>query len=383
MNRSHSLIAGLSLVFLLMSAAGCKIDDRYNLSNLDTEATIQIPPIPIGNLTPLYLRDFLTLDGEYITTDEHGDYHVSFQTEPFPFYVTVPVVPGEDLSYEFEPVHYEMADLSEMLSAAGQNLVAELPELEIGLSVDSGVPARFYFDAVLETAKGEKALHRYVLDDLPISAGKTDFILNTTGTGDRKDVVYKQIADLDKILSPIPDLLEIKEMEVSATQDQLALMTPGEEYELSGLATVDTPLSFTADSRLDLNLPIEGAEVNLDYVGLKKAVLKMDAVNSIPLAFSAEAHAFDKDGKVIPDISVKTDVPIAAGSTDAPVTTAVTVTLTTGGDLRFSSMILQLSAVSNAQVAGTRLNQRQGLELRNVVLSFPDGVQVTVDLDVL
>ena len=375
-------IAGLLTGVTLLITAGCKIDNRYDLNNLDTESTVfKGATFPIGNLKPVYLRDFLKLDGEYIVTDEIGDYRVRFSTDSFPFYVTAPPVSGQDLTYEFEPLTYEMADLSGMLSDAGQNLVAELSELEIALKVDSSVPAVFSFDAALETAKGSETLHRYVLDDLSVGYGKTEYVLNLTGTGARNDVIYKQIRDIDKILNPLPNALKINDLTVNINQDQLALLEPGKEYEVSGMAAVDTPLSFTADSRLNLSLPIEDAKLNLDVVGLKKAILKLDATSTIPLDFSASVQALDGNGNVIQDISAKTDVPIAGGTIAAPATTAVTVTLTTGGDLRFDGLILQLSAASNPQVAGTHLNQAQGLEFRNLVLSLPDGVQVKLDLN--
>ncbi len=57
------------------------------------------------------------------------------------------------------------------------------------------------------------------------------------------------------------------------------------------------------------------------------------------------------------------------------------MTLTTGGDLRFDGLVLRLSAASNPQVAGTRLNQSQGLEFKDLVLSLPDGIQVKMDLN--
>ena len=194
-------------------------------------------------------------------------------------------------------------------------------------------------------------------------------------------MIYKQIRNIDKILNPIPDALKINELKVSIDKEQLALLEPGTEYEVSGQASVDTPLSFSADSRLDLSIPIEDAKMDLDVVGLKKAVLTMDVTSTIPLDFSAAVQALDGKGNVIQDISAKTDVPIAGGTIAAPVTTAVTVTLTTGGDLRFDGLVLQLSAASNPQVAGTHLNQSQGLDFRNLVLSLPDGVQVKLELN--
>ena len=375
MNRNRIYIAGLLTAATLIVAAGCKVDKSYDLEKLDTESTFgKGTTIKIGSLNPLYLRDFLKLDGEYIVTDENGDYRVRFDTDSFPFSVIAPPAAGQDLSYEFEPLQYDMADLSEMFTDSGQGLVAELPELEVGLHVDSGVPAVFSFDAVLETAKDGKALRQYSLDGLPVTYGKTDYILNLTGNGSRNDVIYKQIRDIDKILSPIPDALKINDLTVSMDQKQLALLEPGKEYDVSGYASVDTPLSFTADSRLGLSLPLDA---KLDKgIGIRKAVLKMDVTNSIPLAFSAEVKALDKTGNVIQDVSAKTDVPIAAGTIAAPAKTEVTVTLTTGGDLRFDGLVLHLSAASNAQVSGTHLNQAQRLAFENLVLTLPDGIQL-------
>ena len=381
MNRIRIYIAGLLMAATLIVAAGCKVDNRYDLEKLDPESTLfKGKSFPVGKVNSIYLRDFLKLDGEYIVTDENGDYRVRFNTDSFPFSVIAPPAVGQDLSYEFEPLQYDMADLSEMFSDAGQGLVAELPELEIGLHVDSGVPAVFSFNAVLATAKDNNPLRQYSLDNLPVSHGKSVYILNRTGKGSRNDVIYKQIQDIDKILSPIPDALKINDLTVSMDQNQLALLESGKEYEVSGYASVDTPLSFTADSRLDLSLPID-AKLNLDQIGLKKAVLKMDVTSSIPLAFSAEVQALDDSGNVIQDVSAKTDVPIAAGTIAAPAKTEVTVTLTTGGDLRFNGLLLHLSAASNAQVAGTHLNQAQGLDFDNLILYLPDGIQVKPDFN--
>ena len=64
--------------------------------------------------------------------------------------------------------------------------------------------------------------------------GKTEYILNLTGKGSRNDVIYRQIRDLDKVLNPIPDALKINDLTVSIDKDQLALLEPGTEYEVSG-----------------------------------------------------------------------------------------------------------------------------------------------------
>ena len=380
MNNTVKSIVLATLV--AWTVCGCKVDERYDLNNLDTEATLfKGATFPIGNLKPFVLNDFFNLDGNaFITVDAAGDYHLHFRTDPFEFSVTAPPVSGSDLSFTFEPVQYKLGTLPPMLNDPAQHVTAQLSELEVALSVDSSVPATFSFGAVLSTVRNKETLHQFSLDGLSIASGKTEFVFNGSGSGERNDVIYKQISDISTLLSPIPDMLEIKDMTVHMDPDQSALLVAGSEYGLSGQAVVDSPLSFTADSRMDLEIPIDDAKMELDVVGLKKAVLNMEVTNTIPLSFSAEVSALSADGSTISSVSAKTDRAIAAGTAAAPVKTPLAVTLTTDGDLRFQGLRLKLSAASDPQVAGTHLNKAQGLECRNLVLSLPDGVQVKLDI---
>ena len=51
-------IAGLLTGVTLLITAGCKIDNRYDLNNLDTESTVlKGATFPVGNLKPVYLRN--------------------------------------------------------------------------------------------------------------------------------------------------------------------------------------------------------------------------------------------------------------------------------------------------------------------------------------
>lgn len=380
MNNTVKSIVLAALVAL--PVCGCKVDERYDLNNLDTEATLfKGATFPVGNLKPFLLNDFFGLDGNaFITVDPAGDYHLHFQTDPFKFSVTAPAASGSDLSFTFDPVQYELGTLPPVLNDPAQHVTAHLSELEVDLSVISSIPATFSFGAVLSTIRNKETLHQFGLDDLSIASGKSEFVFNGSGSGDRNDVIYKQIADISTLLSPIPDMLEIKDMTVHIDADQSTLLVADSEYELSGQAVVDSPLSFTADSRMDLEIPIDDAKMELDVVGLKKAVLSMEVTNTIPFSFSAEVCALSADGKPIDSVSAKTDRTIAAGTPAAPATTPLAVTLTTDGDLRFQGLRLKLSAASDSQVAGTHLNKAQGLECRNLVLSLPDGVQVKLDI---
>ena len=79
MRRIRIYIAGLLTGVTLLVTAGCKVDNRFDLNKLDTESTVlKGTQFKIGSLKPVYLCDFLKLDGVYIVTDERGDYRIGF-----------------------------------------------------------------------------------------------------------------------------------------------------------------------------------------------------------------------------------------------------------------------------------------------------------------
>ena len=371
------ILMGFSVTALL---CGCKVDDRFDLGKLNSEVTVKVPPVPVGNLERFSLKQIISLDekSEYVTIDPNGDYLVSFAVDPFHFSVTVPDT-GEDgpVSYNFDSISYQIDGLPDILTGEGQEIGAELSEIEVSVQLDSEIPADFTVGTAMETHLKGAVLHRYDFTQLAVPSGKSEYVLNEKGSGSRTGVTYKSVPELGKLLSPIPDELIIKDLTVSADADQRKKVVAGREYGITCAVSVTTPLAFSAESNVHLTIPVN-AEVNLDQVGLKKAVLKMDVVNSIPLDFSISAYALDQQGNRLESVKATTDVPIKGGSVDSPAVTPATVTLTTDGDLRFSGIVLELSASSNASVAGIHFNEKQGIELRNVVVSFPEGIQVQI-----
>ena len=116
--------------------------------------------------------------------------------------------------------------------------------------------------------------------------------------------------------------------------------------------------------------------MNLDQIGLKKAVLHMDIENTIPLDLSLDLYALDGEGKRIESIqfSDSGSISIPGRTTSSPL-----LTLTTQGDLRFSSLVLTLTASSNPTLAGIHFNRSQAIRFSNLKLEFPDGIQVKLD----
>ena len=90
-------------------------------------------------------------------------------------------------------------------------------------------------------------------------------------------------------------------------------------------------------------------------------------------------HAFDASGNKLDSIQVEPDFEkiSALGRTNG------SITLTTAGDLRFSSLELELTASAPSSLTSTDyygpcLNRNQGLNLTGMSLYLPDGIQISL-----
>ena len=371
MKTTKSILTGTLLV---LCVTGCKVDPTYDLSNINTEITVPIRSFRVPSPNPISLADILDLDGyPYIIVDENGDYLISFALDPFGMSVEIPdVVAGGQIPTGFVPEAYSFDEIPDFLSADGQHVNPDLSEMELRLSIDSGIPAVFTVSSKLETFRNGRIQNSYPIENLEVPYGKSDYCLSEHADGSAGSI---QVPGLGKLLSPVPDEFKISAFDIYATDEQLALVTPGDVYDVVCTTSVQTPISFSADTRFKVSAPLE-AEVNLDQIGLKKAVLHMDIENTIPLDLSLDLYALDSEGKRIESIqfSDSGSISIPGRTTSSPL-----LTLTTQGDLRFSSLVLTLTASSNPTLAGIHFNRSQAIRFSNLKLEFPDGIQVNPD----
>ena len=360
---------------LILLTTGCKVDPLFDLSNLDTEITVlKGTTFPVPSPKPITLAGILDLEGyPYLIVDENGDYLISFSLDPVQMSVVIPnEVTGGKIPTGYVPETYSFGGFPDFLSSDGQHVEPDLSEMELQLAIDSGIPALFSVSSTLETFRNKMLQRSYLVENLKVPYGKTVYYLHeSAASGDG----HIQVAELGKLLSPVPDEFKISALDVYATDEELALVTPGAVYDLTCSASVRSPICFSANTRFKVSAPLD-AELNLDEIGLKKAVLHMDVENKIPLDFTLDLYALDSEGKRIETIQF-TD----SGSISIPgrTTSSPCLTLTTQGDLRFASLLLTLSASSNAGLAGIHFNRSQAIEFSNLYLELPDGIQVKLD----
>lgn len=366
-NSLPAVAAALSLCL-----CSCIADPSYDLTKLDTEMTVlkgaefKVPDTPVKTLD-----DIFGLDGvEYIACDENGDYEIRFALDPVDMTLYIPESDATDrIPVDMEPVEYAFGSLPEFLSEEGQKVSPDLSRMQVNLLVESEIPADLSIGATIETLKDQAVQHRYDLQDLSVRKGTNDIWLEESSSEPAWCV-----PDLGKILSPIPDKVRISDLNarwIDGTQQDY--LDPAYGYDLSLRTSFRTPILFSPDSRFTVSIPLD-ATLDLEQVGLKRAMLIFNYENTIPMDFTVSLYALDAAGKRLDNIQVEVWDTLRGRSTGGS-----TIDLTTQGDLRFDSLVLELTAASNEWVSQTAFNRNQGIRFFDMTLYLPDGIQIRID----
>ncbi len=371
----NAFVRSLVLASFAMAAAGC-VDPDYDFSKLDTTVTVLKGvdfPVPSAQIL---LKDVFPLeDYEFITCDANGDYQIDMKLDPIDLQVLFPESDIDRIPLESEPVQYSFAAVPDFLSGKDQTVVVDLSGMQVGLDVQSDIPARFAITTAIESIHSGTVSKQYTIDDLDVNFGLNHYVfLKEKSAGDPD--YYKAVPGLEDLLSPIPDAIRFSTKELYADAEQRALVTRNQVYNLTCQPSAKSPIKFAEGTRFLLSVPLN-ASLDLKEIGLKKAVLNLVIENTTPLDFSFNLYAYDASGKFLDSIRVTPDFQ----SIPAGVQTKGAVTLTTSGDLRFSSLSLELTASAPASSAhyGTCLNRNQGLKFTGMSLYLPDGIDIKMD----
>ena len=101
--------------------------------------------------------------------------------------------------------------------------------------------------------------------------------------------------------------------------------------------------------------------------------------NSVPLSFDIDLQVLDSNLNPDPDITVKVESgsTIHGGSLDSPSVTDAVVSISAPNGLELSALRLKLKASVSPEYAGTCLNEKQTLTIKNLAINLPDGIEIT------
>ena len=192
------------------------------------------------------------------------------------------------------------------------------------------------------------------------------------------------VPNLNDIIETIPDHINV-ELKPAVKTEQYYTVNLGQDYTLNSAYDIDIPLSFGSNLKIVYEETLDNFDLDLEDVDIEKAVLSINAVNTIPLAMEIKnenVSALDANGNVIKDIDVTVEGTITEskdGKTEVSSTLNVNLNETAEGAIsKLDGLKLKITAVPG-QATDVQLLSTQWMQLKDMKLKIPNGIKVDLN----
>lgn len=192
------------------------------------------------------------------------------------------------------------------------------------------------------------------------------------------------VPNLNDIIETIPDRINV-ELKPAVKTEQYYTVNLGQDYTLNSAYDIDIPLSFGSNLKIVYEETLDNFDLDLEDVDIEKAVLSINAVNTIPLAMEIKnenVSALDANGNVIKDIDVTVEGTITEskdGKTEVSSTLNVNLNETAESAIsKLDGLKLKITAVPG-QATDVQLLSTQWMQLKDMKLKIPNGIKVDLN----
>ena len=192
------------------------------------------------------------------------------------------------------------------------------------------------------------------------------------------------VPNLNDIVETIPDYITV-DLEPTVKSDDYYNVELGQKYILNSSYDIDVPLNFGSNLKIVYDETIDNFDLDLEDVDIKKAILSINAVNTIPLAMEIKnenVSALDANGNVIKDIDVTVEGTITEskdGKAEVSSTLNINLNETAEGAIsKLDGLKLKVTAVPG-QATDVQLLSTQWLQLTDMKLKIPNGIKVDLN----
>ena len=192
------------------------------------------------------------------------------------------------------------------------------------------------------------------------------------------------VPNLNDIIETIPDRINV-ELKPAVKTEQYYTVNLGQDYTLNSAYDIDIPLSFGSNLKIVYEETLDNFDLDLEDVDIEKAVLSINAVNTIPLAMEIKnenVSALDANGNVIKDIDVTVEGTITEskdGKTEVSSALNVNLNETAEGAIsKLDGLKLKITAVPG-QATDIQLLSTQWMQLKDMKLKIPNGIKVDLN----
>ena len=220
--------------------------------------------------------------------------------------------------------------------------------------------------------------------DIILEKGDNIIALSRLGTGGPEGSKNIKVSNINDLIKKIPDVVKVdlNPLVEYATYYTVDLTT---SYAMESNYDIDIPLNFGSNLKIVYDETIDNFYLDLEDVDIKKAILSINAVNTIPLAMEIKnenVSALDANGNVIKDIDVTVEGTITEskdGKAEVSSTLNINLNETAEGAIsKLDGLKLKVTAVPG-QATDVQLLSTQWLQLTDMKLKIPNGIKVDLN----
>ena len=223
---------------------------------------------------------------------------------------------------------------------------------------------------------------------IQLNPGNNIIFLSRTGKSNQENsstVQNIQVSDINNLIKKIPDEVNVTLNPVVKNDDYYTVELKEDGYTMEGNYDIDIPLNFGSNLKIVYDETIDNFDLDLEDVDIKKAILSINAVNTIPLAMEIKnenVSALDANGNVIKDIDVTVEGTITEskdGKAEVSSTLNINLNETAEGAIsKLDGLKLKVTAVPG-QATDVQLLSTQWLQLTDMKLKIPNGIKVDLN----
>lgn len=220
--------------------------------------------------------------------------------------------------------------------------------------------------------------------DIILDKGDNIIALSRLGTGGPEGSKNIKVSNINDLIKKIPDVVKV-DLSPLVEYAKYYTVDLATTYTMESSYDIDIPLNFGSALKIVYDETIDNFDLDLEDVDIKKAILSINAVNTIPLAMEIKddnVSAVDVNGNVIKDIDVTVEGTITEskdGKTEVTSTLNINLDETAEGAIsKLDGLKLKVTAVPG-QATDVQLLSSQWLQLKDMKLKIPNGIKVDLN----
>ncbi len=341
--------------------------------------------LPAGALADgkIAMNLHLELEGDvYINTDDFTDLSkdidIVISTNDI---LLKPSSASIKIDAEFEPegTEIEIPELPDFL--VDNNVCLDLYDPTLYLSVDNWTDFQFGLQAEITSYQSTLSPSVSLGTDPEIIIGRQsthNFLISSRVKNVEDGVVNIVRPTFRDMFREIPERISIDDMKLIFSPDEEFFhFNLGVSYSVGYEYMLTLPLIFGESLNIQYTFDVNISDVDLEP-GISNAVLDFELLNSVPVTFDLVVEALDTEDNPIDWIDFDLNAKIASGTQDAPVASPVSLNFKSHKEkIAFSGLRFTISAAApSAEHLGVSLNKNQGIELKNLTLTVPEGITI-------